>query len=135
MNSRLVAIVACALFLGACGTKTIEPSVSFDDESCSSSNPNDWPAGAPDILLTNNTVTRGALILGTYNEGFGREDLLAYGSDISTRPPFISALEIFEAAPESTRSVLFDHGPGTFFMVCMPAADTMVVLDDLTLNG
>ena len=73
--------------------------------------------------------------MGTYNDGFGRDDLLAYGSDISTRPPFINALEIFESAPESTSNVLFDHGPGTYFMVCMPATDTMVVLNDLTIDS
>lgn len=134
MRAHFVAAAVIALILGACGADTTEPSVAIQDESCLSSDPSNWPAGAPDIVLTNDSMSRGALIMGTYNDGFGREDLIAYGTDISTRPPFINALEIFEAAPGSSATVLFDHGPGTYFMACMPETDTMVVLDDVTVD-
>lgn len=134
MNTRLAVLVVAALLVGSCAADTIEPSVSFDGESCSSSNPADWPAGAPEILVVNDSTTRGAIVMGTYVDGSNRGDLVAYGSDVSTRPTFIDALEILEAAPESTATVVFDHGPGTYFMVCMPTTDTMVVLDDFTIS-
>ncbi|MGI9529705.1 MAG: hypothetical protein ACR2NG_08340 [Acidimicrobiia bacterium] len=134
MNTSLAGLLAAALLAGSCAAGTTEPSVSFDSESCSSSNPADWPAGPHDILVVNDSTTRGAVIMGTYNNGYSRDDLVDYGSDVSTRPPFIDALEIFEAAPESTTTVLFDHEPGTYFFVCMPTTDTMVVLDDFTIT-
>ena len=89
---------------------------------------------ATDIEVSNNTETGAAVVMGTYRDGFGHDDLVASGSDVSTRPDFIDAVEIFEAAPESTSSLLFDHGPGTYFMVCMPDNNTMVVLDDVTIG-
>ena len=73
--------------------------------------------------------------MGTYNDGFGHEDLVAYGSDISTRPPFIDALEILEVSSQNTRNLLFDHGPGLYFMICMPDTSTMILLDDVTVEG
>lgn len=71
--------------------------------------------------------------MGTYTEGHERDDLVAYGSDVSTRPTFINALEIFQAQP-GTSTLMFDHGPGMFFMVCMPDTNTMVVLEDLVID-
>ncbi|MGI9647188.1 MAG: hypothetical protein ACR2OI_01580 [Acidimicrobiia bacterium] len=72
--------------------------------------------------------------MGTYNEGFGRDDLVSYGRDISTRPGFIDALEIYEVGSNSTLQVSFDHGPGRFFTVCMDSTSTMIVLSDLTVG-
>ena len=114
-------------------TTTTEASISFDDETCSSSDPSNWAVGTLDIHVANNTSNLVAVVMGTYADGFEHEDLVAYGSDISTRPDFINALEIFEVAPETTSNLLFDHGPGRYFMVCMPETNTMVVLDDLTV--
>jgi hypothetical protein len=85
------------------------------------------------IEVTNDTDRRAAVVMGTYADGFTRDDLVAYGSDVSTRPDFIDALEIFEVGPGSTDQLVFDYGPGTYFRVCMPEANTMVVLDDLTI--
>ena len=135
MRSGVVLVAGVVLFVVACGSETVEPSISFENEECSSSDPTNWPSGALDILVSNNTDVRTAVVMGSYIDGFGHEDLMAYGSDISTRPDFINALEIFEVAPESTSHLLFDHGPGRYFMVCLPETNTMVVLDDLTVDG
>ena len=72
--------------------------------------------------------------MGTYADGFGHDDLVAYGTDTDPRPDFMEALEIFQVAPESTSSLLFDHGPGVYFMVCMPDNNTMVVLNDVIIE-
>lgn len=74
-----------------------------------------------------------ALVMGTYDDGFGHDDLVAYRRDISTRPDFLEALEIYEVGPRSTRRVLFDHGPGRYFTACLDTTTTMIVLDDLTI--
>ena len=135
MRSGVALVAFVGLFVVACGSETVEPSISFENEECSSSDPSNWPVGALDILISNNTGGRVAVVMGTYSDGFGHEDLMAYGSDISIRPDFINALEIFEVAPESTSHLLFDPGPGRYFMVCLPETNTMVVLDDLTVDG
>ena len=74
------------------------------------------------------------MVLGTYLDGYSHGDLTAYGRDVSTRPDFIEALEIFQIGPGSEEILSFDPGQGTFFMVCMPDPNTMVVLDDLVLS-
>ena len=132
---RVVVSVVVVLIVAACGDDMVEPSVSFVGDDCSSSDPGKWPSGPLDIEVSNSTETSAAVVMGTYQDGFGHDDLVAYGSDISTRPDFIDALEIFEAAPESTSSLSFDYGPGTYFMVCLPDNNTMVVLDDVAIEG
>lgn len=133
---RSVAISVVVVLVGAaCGDDMVEPSVSFVGDNCSSSDPGKWPTGPLDIEVSNSTETSAAVVMGTYQDGFGHDDLVAYGSDVSSRPDFIDALEIFETAPESTSSLFFDHGPGTYFMACMPDNNTMVVLDDVTIEG
>jgi len=133
VRSFVVSVVVIST-LAACGSDMVEPTVSFEGEGCSSSDPGKWPSGPLDIEVSNNTESGAAVVMGTYRDGSGHDDLVAYGSDVSTRPDFIDAVEIFEAAPESTSSLLFDHGPGTYFMVCMPDNNTMVVLDDVTIG-
>ena len=135
MLFRLVVVAVVSLLVTACGADGVEPSISFDGEVCSSSDPSKWPSGAPDILVSNNTTGRTAVVMGTYSDGYGHGDLVAYGSDVSTRPDFINALEIFEVAPESSSNLLFDHGPGRYFMTCLPETNTMVVLDDVTIDN
>jgi len=133
---KLSVLVLLVFAVAACGDSlsvATEPTISFDGDSCSSSDPSDWDLKALEIQVANNADRRGAVIMGTYVDGSTREDLVAYGSDVSTRPDFINALEIFEVDPESTDTLLFDHGPGVYFMVCMPGPDTMVVLSDLTI--
>jgi len=136
MNSRrLTVIVVLMLSITACGSSTVQPTVSIDDQGCASSNTNDWPTGVLAIEVSNNPASGSAIVIGTYDNGFKREDLVAYGSDISTRPPFITALEIFEVAPETTDTLMFDHGPATYFRVCLTDTNTMVVLDDVTVDS
>ncbi|MGI9608586.1 MAG: signal peptidase I [Acidimicrobiales bacterium] len=109
--------------------------VILDGSGCTSSIPRTWPTGALPIEIVNDTPTSMALIIGTYADGFGRDDLVAYGRDVSVRPQFIDALEIHQLGPESAADVLFDHGAGNFFTVCMDTTDTMIVLDDLVVSG
>ena len=136
MIRRLALFVGMlSLALVSCGSSQVEPTVSFDGEGCSSSDVRSWPSGSPDIEVSNNTETGAAVVMGTYADGFGHDDLVAYGSDVSTRPVFMDALEIFQVAAGSTTSFVFDHGPGTFFLVCMPDSDTMVVLDDVSIEN
>lgn len=136
---RLLAVVAVmGVALAACSpgdAAPVDPKVTFEGERCSSSDPSNWPDGVLQIELSNNMPRPGAVIMGTYDEGFGQDDLEAYGSDISTRPPFINALEIFEVGPDTTDQFEFDHGPDLYFVVCMSVADTMTVLGDLTIGS
>ena len=107
----------------------------FEGDACSSSDPEKWPpSGSLDIEVTNHTETGAAVVMGTYQDGFGHEDLVAFGTDVSIRPDFIDALEIFEVSSESTSILKFDHGPGTFFLVCMPDTNTMIALGDVTMD-
>ena len=132
---RMTVIVVLMLSITACASSTVQPTVSTDDQGCASSNTDDWPSGVLAIEVSNNAASGSAIVIGTYDNGFEREDLVAYGSDISTRPPFITALEVFEVAPETIDTLIFDHGPGTYFMVCLTDTNTMVVLDDLTVDN
>lgn len=135
---RMTVIVVLMLSIAACAGRTgrtVQPTVSIDDQGCASSNTVDWPTGVLAMEVSNNAASRSAIVIGTYDNGFEREDLVAYGSDISTRPPFITALEIFEVAPETTDTLIFDHGPGTYFMVCLTDTNTMFVLDDVTVDS
>lgn len=131
--SRAIVLAAALLFVVGCSEPTVEPSITFDDEGCSSSDVSNWPPGPPEIEVTNNRSSVSGVVMGTYTEGHERDDLVAYGSDVSTRPTFINALEIFQAQP-GTSTLMFDHGPGMFFMVCMPDTNTMVVLEDLVID-
>jgi len=121
------------LGLAACGETTVEPSVTFQDGDCSSSDPSGWRSGPLNIEVANGTDSAAAVVMGTYADGYERGDLVAYGGDVSARPGFIDALEIFQVAPGSS-TVVFDHGSGIFFMVCMPDPNTMVVLDDVVVG-
>jgi hypothetical protein len=135
MRNRLVLVAVAVLLTAACGSDTAEPTISFDEGGCSSSDPSSWPSGALEIAISNGADGQAAVVLGTYSEGFGREDLVAYGNDVSIRPEFINALEIYPVAPHSSGNLAFDPGPGTYFMVCMPDTNSMVVLDDLNIDG
>jgi len=73
--------------------------------------------------------------VGTYDDGFGHADLVSYGRNISTRPGFIDALEIYEIGSESADHVSFDHGPGHYFIVCMDSTSTMIVLNDVIVGS
>jgi hypothetical protein len=115
-------------------TPGVTSSVVIDGTQCTSTLPASTPGGAIPIEITNRTTTRTALVMGTYNEGYRRDDLVAYGRDISTRPPFIEALEIYEVPSQTTRQVSFDHGPGRYFTACMDTNSTMTVLDDLQVG-
>jgi len=131
---RLILMVVLGFSIAACDAATVQPRVSFDDQGCASSDTANWPDGALDIEVSNSTTLLGAVIMGTYDEGYGHEDLVAYGNDVSTRPDFMNSLEIFQVPPGSS-TLVFDHGPGTFFMACMPDTNTMIVLDDVTIEG
>ena len=134
MVRRLVALTLLTWAVVSCGDSTVQPTVSFDNQGCRSSDVNRWPSGPPDIEVSNDLETRAAVVMGTYADGFGHDDLVAYGTDTDPRPDFMEALEIFQVAPESTSSLLFDHGPGVYFMVCMPDNNTMVVLNDVIIE-
>jgi hypothetical protein len=128
-----IAITLVVLGLAACADPTVEPSITFEGDGCSSTDPSKWPSRPLNIEVSNTTDSSTAVVMGTYVDGYGHADLVAYGSDVSTRPDFIDALEIFQAAPGDSTLVL-DHGSGTFFMVCMPDTNSMVVLDDVIIE-
>ena len=107
--------------------------IALDGNECTSSIPEIWSGGALEIE-NKNTITM-AVVMGTYNEGFGHADLVAYGRDISTRPDFIDALEIYEVGPQTTRVVSFEHGSGQYFTTCLDSTSTMIVLDDVTVRN
>jgi hypothetical protein len=111
-----------------------ERRISFNAEGCSSADSRESRSDSIEIVAANTTVRLVAVVVGTYDDGYDREDLVSYGPDISVRPDFITALEIFEISPASTRTLTFDHGPGTYFVTCLPNTNTMVVLDDLRVN-
>ena len=131
---RLLALLAIAAI--SCSESAVDPSVTFNEQGCSSSRVDRWPSSGPvEIEVSNNSGVVTAVVIGTYSDGFGHADLVAYGSDVSIRPEFIEALEIHRTGPGVTNRLLLDHGPGTFFMVCMPDTNTMIVLDDVTIDG
>lgn len=107
--------------------------IALDGNECTASIPEAWSGGALEIE-NKNTITM-AVVMGTYNEGFGHADLVAYGRDISTRPDFIDALEIYEVGPQTTRVVSFEHGSGQYFTTCLDSTSTMIVLDDVTVRN
>ena len=107
--------------------------IALDGNECTASIPEIWSGGALEIE-NKNTITM-AVVMGTYNEGFGHADLVAYGRDISTRPDFIDALEIYEVGPQTTRVVSFEHGSGQYFTTCLDSTSTMIVLDDVTVRN
>ncbi len=155
MSSRLAAtLLALSLMASSCGaaesmppmtttaapptTSTITDTpahIGIDGDDCTSSVPGTWPNGPIQIEISNQTASTTAVVMGTYNDGFGHADLVSYGRDISTRPGFINALEIYEIGSESTDHVSFDHGPGHYFIVCMDSTSTMIVLNDLIVGS
>jgi len=135
VSVRLYLLALMVIAVVSCSEGSVEPSVSFDDQNCSSSDVGGWPSSGPiEIEVSNNSNVGTAVVMGTYADGFGHADLVAYGPDVSTRPSFIEALEIHEVSAGATSLLTFDHGPGTYFMVCMPGHNTMVVLEDVTIE-
>ena len=68
------------------------------------------------LLLFDEVVTGFRLAYGGAQEYYGVvPDLVAYGNDVSIRPEFINALEIYPVAPQSSSNLAFDPGPGTYF--------------------
>ncbi len=155
MNHRFAAsLIALSLLASSCGVPestpptTTDPAtptpstitdtpahIGIDGDDCTSSVPGTWPNGPIQIEISNQTASTTAVVMGTYNDGFGHADLVSYGSDISTRPGFIVALEIYEIGSESTDHVSFDRGPGHYFIVCMDSSSTMIVLNDLIVGS
>ena len=155
MNRCLpAALLALSLLASSCGASestpptTTDPAtptpstatdtqahIGIDRDDCTSSIPGSWPNGPIQIEISNQTASTTAVVMGTYNDGFGHADLVSYGSDISTRPGFMNALEIYEIGSESTDFVSFDHGPGRYFIVCMDSTSTMIVLNDLIVGS
>lgn len=134
--TRAFALALMAATGFACAGGSVQPpEVLFDQDGCSSSEVSGWPTSSPiDIAVINESDAPTAVVMGTYRDGYSHSDLAAYGRDVSTRPDFIEALEIFQIGPRSEETLSFDPGQGTFFMVCMPDQNTMVVLDDLVLS-
>ncbi len=155
MNHRFAAsLLALSLMASSCGAPestpptTTDPAtptpstitdtpahIGIDGDDCTSSVPGTWPNGPIQIEISNQTASTTAVVMGTYNDGFGHADLVSYGSDISTRPGFIVALEIYEIGSESTDHVSFDRGPGHYFIVCLDSTSTMIVLNDLIVGS
>ncbi|NNF55228.1 MAG: hypothetical protein HKN03_12415 [Acidimicrobiales bacterium] len=116
-------------------TTTTGPLISLDGTECTSSIPETWSGGALEFEIENkNTITM-AVVMGTYHDGYEHADLVAYGRDITPRPDFIDALEIYEVGPQTTRLVSFDYGPGQYFTTCLDSTSTMIVLDDVTVRN
>ena len=135
MSFQSCVLALFILALASCSQPVVEPSVFFDELGCGSSDVSAWPSKGPlEIAVSNTSEVTTAVVMGTYADGFGREDLVSYGSEVSTRPEFIDALEIHQVAPETTNALVFDHGRGIYFMVCMPDMNTMIVLDDVTID-
>ena len=107
--------------------------IALDGNQCTSSIPEIWSGGAFEVE-NKNTITM-AVVMGTYHEGYGHADLVAYGRDILPRPDFIDALEIYEVGPQTTRVVSFEHGPGLYFTTCLDSTSTMIVLHDVTVRN
>ncbi len=87
------------------------------------------------LEIRNQTSTASAVVLGSYSEGSDRSDLIEYGRDISTRPPFIEDAQVFQVGAGQTATVEFHGDPGHYAAVCMDTTSTMVVLDDLVVEG
>ena len=114
----------------------VNATVALDATGCSSTIPTHSGTGQLGIEIQNKTDNAMAVIMGTYDEGRDRNDLVAYGRDISTRPDsIIAALEIYEVASQATSQVSFDHGPGHYFTACMDTTSTMIVLNDLIVGN
>ena len=96
-----------------------------------STDPADWPNQDPVVVIDNHRENQVAVVIGAYHEGFGFQDLVDYGPDVTIRPNFIEALEIITVGPSGSRQVGFDHGPGTYFVVCMPDRNTMTPIGEL----
>lgn len=124
-------VLALTLLAAACAAA--EPLIVISAETCSSTLRSDQPSGPVPFSIENDHDRQAAVVMGTYREGSSHEDLAEYGRDVTTRPAFIDALEIYEVAQGETREIVFDHGPGTFFVACMTDTNSMVVLDDLVV--
>jgi len=114
-----------------------DPVVVFDDTTCEA-NVTRWPGDGSPIVVRNESSKLMALIVGTYNEGHSRTDLVDYAESWeggSARPDFVSATEIREVGPRSERPLLLEADPGLYFAVCMAMPDTMAVADDVVIPG
>ncbi len=105
--------------------------VSIGEGTCHSTIPATSEADRIHLEIHNHTPGRTAVVIGVYADGYGHDDLEAYGRDISDRPDFIEALEIFEVGSGETAAAEFEHEPGRYFVVCMDTTSTAIVLDDL----
>jgi hypothetical protein len=107
--------------------------VSIGEGTCHSTVPRTSETGRISLEVHNRTSGMAALVMGVYVEGHGQDDLEDYGRDVSVRPDFLEALEIYDVAAGETAAVEFDQPPGTYFVVCMDTTSTAIVLDDLTV--
>lgn len=110
--------------------------VIIEDSACSST-PLEWTSPGPvEIDVENRTGRTAAVVIGRYAEGFERADLVAYGRDITTRPDFLEAIEIFQVQPDALATLgPLDLEPGAYGAVCMDTDSTMVVLPDLVVGA
>ena len=144
-------VLALAITAASCGsangsTDPVETSQPLDAPAlaeaivlngtgCSSTIPSHSASGDVGFKIQNQTTTRMAIIMGSYAEGYGRDDLVSYGRDVSTRPNFLVNPEIYEVAPDSNRQITVERGPGRYFTICMDTPSTMIVLDDLVIGA
>lgn len=116
--------------------------VVFDDDTCRSTIPPTWPAATPlRVQLDNRTATMWDLIIGSYDPGYDRRDMLEAARNATDRmaAPAFANDEVMETARREV--LVVDLDPGRRYVVCLEhssagpgAPTTMVVLPDLVLT-
>lgn len=109
----------------------------FDGTECVSSIPDGLPGGGLTAEISNESENLMTFVIGTYQDGYGREDLVAFIEElevIAEPPPFIEILEFHELGSGSDGNYVFSLGDGLFFMLCLQQPSTALVLDDVVVG-
>lgn len=157
-----VAIVAVA-FAAGCGGETQSPAaevgasepaagsegadepeadarIVFEEGRCSTTVPERWSSGeALDVELLNLGPDPVEFIIGMYDDGFGREDMLAYAEDKEGTPlgppSFANDRMTVGVSGGDEGLETTDLEPGRYYVVCLADSFTrLIVLDDLVVE-
>ncbi len=125
---------------GAKVTSTIEEAdatVVFHDQECEGEQITARPTGRTVLKLVNDTNEMTWFAMGTYHEGYGREDLIAdsEGRTNLNPPSFVDVVHADEVPANGTTLKVFELLEGTYWAVCLSSPARVDVLEDVFVGS
>jgi inosine-uridine nucleoside N-ribohydrolase len=114
-----------------------DSTVVLTDQGCNGEGLNARPAGRVVIELVNSTDDMTWFAMGTYNDGFGRQDMIAHAEEAtSLNPPsFVEVVHAVEVPSDGETITAVELEEGIYWSVCLSEPARVDVLDDAVVGS